>query len=85
MSIQGVRFAFGKEVCEREGRVFSMKSRLQLSLAVVASVCLVITVPVRARSDSEQIGVSVGRLLEEGHYTHQQPVSYTHLTLPTKA
>src|SRR6516225_8445552 len=72
MSIQGVRFAFGKEVCEREGRVFSMKSRLQLSLAVVASVCLVITVPVRARSDSEQIGVSVGRLLEEGHYTHQQ-------------
>src|SRR5205814_10524854 len=27
--------------------------------------------PVRAKSDAEQICVSVGRLLEEGHYTHQ--------------
>ena len=27
--------------------------------------------PVLAKSDSEQIAVSVGRLLEEGHYTHQ--------------
>ncbi|MEO6871409.1 MAG: carboxy terminal-processing peptidase, partial [Chthoniobacterales bacterium] len=26
--------------------------------------------PVRAKTDDEQIGVSVGRLLEEGHYTH---------------
>jgi carboxyl-terminal processing protease len=26
--------------------------------------------PVCAKSDSEQIGLSVGRLLEEGHYTH---------------
>ena len=26
--------------------------------------------PVRAKSDAEQIGLSVGRLLEEGHYTH---------------
>ncbi len=26
--------------------------------------------PVLAKTDSEQIGVSVGRLLEEGHYTH---------------
>jgi carboxyl-terminal processing protease len=26
--------------------------------------------PVYAKSDSEQIGLSVGRLLEEGHYTH---------------
>ena len=26
--------------------------------------------PVLAKSDSEQIGLSVGRLLEEGHYTH---------------
>ena len=28
--------------------------------------------PVRAKTDSEQIGVSVGRLLEEGHYTHHR-------------
>ena len=27
--------------------------------------------PVRAKSDAEQVAVSVGRLLEEGHYTHQ--------------
>ena len=27
--------------------------------------------PVCAKSDSEQIGLSVGRLLEEGHYTHR--------------
>lgn len=27
--------------------------------------------PLRAKSDAEQVAVSVGRLLEEGHYTHQ--------------
>jgi carboxyl-terminal processing protease len=27
--------------------------------------------PVQAKSDAEQVAVSVGRLLEEGHYTHQ--------------
>jgi carboxyl-terminal processing protease len=27
--------------------------------------------PLQAKSDSEQVAVSVGRLLEEGHYTHQ--------------
>src|SRR5437773_3689289 len=27
--------------------------------------------PIHAKSDSEQVAVSVGRLLEEGHYTHQ--------------
>src|ERR1041385_8398963 len=26
--------------------------------------------PAFAKSDSEQVGLSVGRLLEEGHYTH---------------
>jgi Tail specific protease N-terminal domain len=29
------------------------------------------TQPALAKSDSEQIGLSVGRLLEEGHYTHR--------------
>src|SRR4029434_6600707 len=70
MSIQG--FDFGHEVCEHGGRLFFMKQRLSLSLAVVASAFLVTTAPVQAKSDSEQICVSVGRLLEEGHYTHQQ-------------
>ena len=27
--------------------------------------------PIHAKSDAEQVAVSVGRLLEEGHYTHQ--------------
>src|SRR5438552_4442985 len=72
MSIQGPRFAFRYEVCEREDRAFSMKSRLQLLLAVVTSAFLVTAGPVQAKSDPEQICVSVGRLLEEGHYTHQQ-------------
>src|SRR5881394_1920398 len=50
-----------------------MKLRFPLLLAVV-SVAFVGVVPrsVEAKSDAEQICVSVGRLLEEGHYTHQQ-------------
>ncbi len=72
MSIQGHRFAFRHEVCEHEGRAFSMKHRIQLLLTVAASAFLVTAAPVQAKSDAEQICVSVGRLLEEGHYTHQQ-------------
>src|SRR5262249_22155280 len=71
MSIQGPRFAFKRDVCEREHRAFSMKPRLQLLLTVIASACLITAAPVQAKSDAEQICVSVGRLLEEGHYTHQ--------------
>ncbi|HST29413.1 MAG TPA: carboxy terminal-processing peptidase [Chthoniobacterales bacterium] len=50
-----------------------MKLRFPLLLAVV-SVAFSGLVPrtVEAKSDVEQICVSVGRLLEEGHYTHQQ-------------
>ncbi|HET9800042.1 MAG TPA: S41 family peptidase, partial [Chthoniobacterales bacterium] len=48
-----------------------MKHHLQLSLAIVASTFLLNAAPVSAKSDAEQICVSVGRLLEEGHYTHQ--------------
>lgn len=42
-------------------------SRLLAGLALVA---LAIQ-PLQAKSDLEQVAVSVGRLLEEGHYTHQ--------------
>ena len=52
-----------------------MKSRPGLLLAIPALVALLAVTPAsttRAKSDSEQICVSVGRLLEEGHYTHQQ-------------
>src|ERR1700731_3438111 len=51
-----------------------MKARPVLRLAIPAMVALLAVTPAtsRAKSDSEQICVSVGRLLEEGHYTHQQ-------------
>src|SRR3984893_11749324 len=66
-------FAFGHEVCEREGRTFPMKSRLNLFLAVGLVALVGVAAPaVQAKSDAEQICVSVGRLLEERHYTHQQ-------------
>src|ERR1700757_4368410 len=73
MSNQGFKFAFRHEVCERGRRVFFMKPRLSLLSAVAAiSLVSVAVPPVQAKSDAEQICVSVGRLLEEGHYTHQQ-------------
>jgi carboxyl-terminal processing protease len=50
-----------------------MKLRFSLLFAVVAAAFVGVTPrPVEAKSDAEQICVSVGRLLEEGHYTHQQ-------------
>src|SRR3954451_165558 len=52
---------------------FFMKSRLA-GLLALAALFLTFSVPPRpleAKSDTEQICVSVGRLLEEGHYTHQ--------------
>ncbi|HEV2046165.1 MAG TPA: carboxy terminal-processing peptidase [Chthoniobacterales bacterium] len=50
-----------------------MKSRFGLLLAVPAVFLLGFAAPqpLQAKSDAEQICVSVGRLLEEGHYTHQ--------------
>src|SRR2546423_4455577 len=65
-------FAFGHKVCEPEGRAFSMKLRLPLLSAVIAVAFITVPPqPLQAKSDAEQICVSVGRLLEEGHYTHQ--------------
>ncbi len=50
-----------------------MKSRLGLFLAIPVMIAvLAVPATTRAKSDSEQICVSVGRLLEEGHYSHQQ-------------
>src|ERR1700730_383120 len=42
-----------------------------LALTAVLFAFAVAAQPVRAKSDAEQVAVSVGRLLEEGHYTHQ--------------
>jgi len=44
-------------------RTFALSAAL-VAFAVAAQ-------PIRAKSDAEQVAVSVGRLLEEGHYTHQ--------------
>src|SRR3954468_23517586 len=38
--------------------------------AVVLAAALIAT-PVLAKSDAQQVAISVARLLEEGHYTHQ--------------
>jgi carboxyl-terminal processing protease len=49
-----------------------MKPRLALFSALTAIVLVATTPPaLLAKSDADQICVSVGRLLEEGHYTHQ--------------
>ncbi len=51
-----------------------MKSRLAGLVATPVLLLLTFALPPRAaqaKSDTEQICVSVGRLLEEGHYTHQ--------------
>ena len=72
MSIQGLKFAFRHEVCERADRAFSMKPRLQLVLALLASAVFVATPLAQAKS-----GVS------NGHYTYDpsiigiEPVSGT--------
>lgn len=49
-----------------------MKPWLRAPLISVAAVAFAITAqPVLAKSDGEQLAISVGRLLEEGHYRHQ--------------
>jgi carboxyl-terminal processing protease len=50
-----------------------MKSRFAALLALPALLLTIAGTPrtIQAKSDEEQICVSVGRLLEEGHYTHQ--------------
>jgi carboxyl-terminal processing protease len=65
--------AFDTDVCDSGKPFFSrMKLRPRSSIIVTAAVALaVIAQPVLAKTASEQIAVSVGRLLEEGHYTHQ--------------
>src|SRR5438045_2658082 len=73
MSIQCHLLAVGHKVCEPESRAFPMKLRFSL-LSAITAISLISAAPqaLQAKSDAEQICVSVGRLLEEGHYTHQQ-------------
>src|SRR5690348_13184628 len=68
-----VRLLLGTKSANVETAPIPMKLRFPLLLAVL-SVAFTGVTPrtVEAKSDAEQICVSVGRLLEEGHYTHQQ-------------
>jgi carboxyl-terminal processing protease len=46
--------------------------RPSLALPAVLLAFAMAAQPLKAKSDDEQVAVSVGRLLEEGHYTHQR-------------
>src|SRR5215212_6602927 len=61
------------ELCELIKPIFpGMKHpNLRSSVLLALLLPLVTALPAQAKSDLEQIEVSVGRLLEEGHYTHQ--------------
>src|SRR5436309_2781867 len=68
-----VRLLFGTKSANVETASIPMKLRFPLLLAAVSVAFTGITPrTAQAKSDAEQICVSVGRLLEEGHYTHQQ-------------
>ena len=74
MSISFHHLAFHRETCQGgKPHNYQMKSRLQRSLALCALVLTAVTAapPVVAAS-KETIAMSVGRLLEEGHYTRQK-------------
>src|SRR5690349_6670901 len=68
-----VRLLLGTKSANVETAPIPMKLRFPLLLAVLSVAFIGVTpATVEAKSDAEQICVSVGRLLEEGHYTHQQ-------------
>src|SRR5436305_15113965 len=46
--------------------------RSYAAVAAISLVSLALTAPLPAKTDLENVCVSVGRLLEEGHYTHKQ-------------
>ncbi len=45
--------------------------RPSLTLTAISLASTLALSPLQAKTDAEQVAVSVGRLLEEGHYTHQ--------------
>src|ERR1700731_4704541 len=73
MSILAGCLRLGTKSANLKAALFPMNLRLPL-LSAVTAVALIGSAPqaLQAKSDAEQICVSVGRLLEEGHYTHQQ-------------
>src|SRR5437588_935800 len=73
MSIFPGCLRLGTKSANLKAALFPMNLRFPV-LSAVAAVALIGSAPqaLQAKSDAEQICVSVGRLLEEGHYTHQQ-------------
>jgi carboxyl-terminal processing protease len=73
MSIFPGCLRLGTKSANLKAALFPMKLRFPL-LSAITAVSLITATPqaLQAKSDAEQICVSVGRLLEEGHYTHQQ-------------
>src|SRR5437660_6229975 len=70
----GRHLAFRSEICEHGKPLFPRMRRFG-SLLAASAVVFVFAVrpqPVLAKADAENICVSVGRLLEEGHYTQQK-------------
>jgi len=74
MSILFHHLAFHRETCQGgKPHNYQMKSRLQRSLALCALVLTAVTAaPPLVAASKETIAMSVGRLLEEGHYTRQK-------------
>src|SRR5436305_5525161 len=73
VSLPGCLLRLGAKSATLKVARFPMKLRFALFSAVAALAVIAAPVqPLEAKSDAEQICVSVGRLLEEGHYTHQQ-------------
>ena len=73
MLITRSRLAIRTGICETTKLPLFMKSRFAFSLTLLAVALTSAVGPrsVQAKSDTEQICISVGRLLEEGHYTRQ--------------
>src|SRR5437868_11544721 len=73
MSISAGCLRLGTKSANLKAALFPMKLRFPF-LSAVLTVALIGATPqaLQAKSDAEQICVSVGRLLEAGHYTHQQ-------------
>src|SRR5437762_13973470 len=74
MSILSHHLAFHPEICQDEKPTFSpMRSSFQRSLAFCAILFVsAIAAPPAVATTKETIAVSVGNLLQEGHYTRQK-------------
>src|SRR5438874_12685092 len=71
--LRAIGLLLGTKSANLKTALFPMKLRFPLLTAITAVALISSTPPaLQAKSDAEQICVSVGRLLEEGHYTHQQ-------------